>query len=362
MASADSEEVLIEEDVEDPSVKEDEEKEAPARYAISSYGTDFPVDALVKRLKRGDILTPPFQRDYVWTRPQASRFIESLLRGLPVPGIFLSKEPDTEKLLIIDGQQRLKTLQFFCNGMLRSREFSLRGVQTEFEGITYESLKPDDRRRFDDSVIHATIVRQDEPSQDQSSVYHIFERLNTGGTDLNAQEIRACVSHGPFIDALADLNETPEWRTLYGKKSARRKDQELILRFLALYFRIDKYQRPMKDFLNRFTALNRQLARYGKGQLTNLFVPTVRILAEHVGGSAFRPVRSLNAAAYDAVMVGTARRIERGKIKKPEDLKGLIQKLFELDGFKENYMTATTDPDHLRKRIEIATKVIGSAE
>jgi uncharacterized protein with ParB-like and HNH nuclease domain len=85
-------------------------------------------------------------------------------------------------------------------------------------------------------VIHATIIKQDEPSDDQSSVYHIFERLNTGGTQLEPQEIRVCIFHGPFADLLEELNANKEWRAIYGPQSKRIKDQELILRFLALFF------------------------------------------------------------------------------------------------------------------------------
>src|ERR1043165_4796643 len=87
------------------------------KYSITSYGTDFDVDGLVRRIEREDIYVPPFQRAYVWNLKQASRFIESLLLGLPVPGIFLSKESDSQRLLVIDGQQRLRSLLYFYRGV-----------------------------------------------------------------------------------------------------------------------------------------------------------------------------------------------------------------------------------------------------
>jgi hypothetical protein len=71
----------------------------PFRYSLTSYGADYPIDGLVKRLRDTSIFIPPFQRGYVWNLRQASRFIESLLLGLPVPGVFFSREPDTQKLL-----------------------------------------------------------------------------------------------------------------------------------------------------------------------------------------------------------------------------------------------------------------------
>ena len=93
----------VEDDTEDEGVQ-------TVRFRISSYGADYTVDSLVKRLHREDFFVPPFQREYVWTLPQASKFIESLLLGLPVPNVFVAKEAASSKHLIIDGQQRLKTL------------------------------------------------------------------------------------------------------------------------------------------------------------------------------------------------------------------------------------------------------------
>jgi len=104
------------------------------------------------------IFIPQFQRSFVWSINQASRFIESLLLGLPVPGIFLSKEPETGKLLIIDGQQRLKTLQYFYQGVFHNgREFSLQNVQDRLLGKTHRTLDQTDKNILDDSIIHATV-------------------------------------------------------------------------------------------------------------------------------------------------------------------------------------------------------------
>src|SRR5438874_10895389 len=95
---------------------------APTRFDITSFSADYDVEGLVKRLDRGAIFIPPFQRNYVWNIKEASRFIESLLLGLPVPAVFLAKEAASNRLLVIDGQQRLKTLQFFFAGFFNPRE------------------------------------------------------------------------------------------------------------------------------------------------------------------------------------------------------------------------------------------------
>ncbi len=190
----------IGQEVFDPSEAEDEEQSTRVRYAITSYGADYPVDGLVKRLDRGDIYVPEFQRKFVWTHAQASRFIESLLLGLPVPGIFLFKEPDTHKLVVVDGQQRLTSVRNFYHGVIANRQFSLKGVDESIDGATYDMLDDDSRRTLDDSLLHATVFQQDHPEGDRSSIYRVFERLNTGGTALAPQEIRSCVYRGPFND------------------------------------------------------------------------------------------------------------------------------------------------------------------
>ena len=142
----------------DDDTEEDEERKIT--YSISSYGADYTADSIVKRLNDGAFYVPEFQRSYVWTRPQASRFIESLLLGLPVPGVFLAKEEETNKHLVIDGQQRLKSLQFFYRGYFRDNKFSLQKVDERWNGKSIDDLHEMDRLRLDDSIIHCTIFKQ----------------------------------------------------------------------------------------------------------------------------------------------------------------------------------------------------------
>lgn len=342
----------------------DSQEVVPLTYEISSYGADFLVDGLVRRLRDQDIIIPTFQRGFVWNYTQASRFIESLLLGLPVPGVFLSKDFDTQRLLVIDGQQRLKTLQFFYDGEFADtgRVFALRGVQTQLEGLRYETLKDEDRRRLDDSVLHATIVKQEAPPEDDSSIYYIFERLNTTGTPLSPQEIRHCIYRGEFNDLLKGLNQISTWRSVYGSVDRRMRDQELVLRFFALLFGGDSYEKPMKEFLNRYMAANRNLRLQSGDQLTKIFSDTVRVVDDALGRRAFRPVRGLNAAVFDSVMVGLARRLEHGDM---SDIKGFTRcyrSLLSIEEFEERTQKSTADEISVERRLEMATKAFADLE
>lgn len=357
MADFEEEKVVEGEATDDESASE----ALPYQYTISSYGADYPVDGLVKRLDRKDIFVPHFQRKYVWKLPQASRFIESLLLGLPVPGVFFGKKEKTNELIIIDGQQRLLTLKYFCDGVFADsgREFALRGVQGHLIGLTYKTLDDDQRRKLDDSIIHATIVKQEEPSDDESSIYLVFERLNTGGTPLSEQEIRTSVSYGKLVGLLEELNSNPDWRELFGRESKRMKDQELILRFFALSDNLEAYSRPMKGFLNSYMERNSDLDDNTRATRTSQFQDVVCFLNRVVGKRAFRPKSALNAAVYDAIMVGTSRRLAKGPIDERAYV-AAFEKLMQDENFESEYTKSTADEGQVKGRIGRATDAFGA--
>lgn len=350
-------ELLLQGEEEIDQILEESEEVVPFKYSISSYGADYPVDGLVRRVRAGDIIVPKFQRGFVWSLKEASRFVESLLLGLPVPSIFLSKEAESQKLLVIDGQQRLLSLCYFYEGIWppTRKEFALKAVADKFEGQTYKTLPQEDRRRLDDSIVHAIVIKQEEPSDDESSIYHVFERLNTSGVSLTAQEIRAAIYHGPFSDLLKDLNRTSTWRAIYGPVNKLMRDQELILRFLALNFNAAEYSRPMKAFLNSFMGKNRHLTRISRDQIVAAFVPTISVVHDAIGTRAFRLARVLNAAVFDSVMVGLAKRLARGPVKEKETLKARYLELLSNSDFLAVAERATADEESVSRRLKLAT-------
>jgi len=349
-----------------PEVEDEAERDRTVPqvlYDITSYGADYDVEGLVRRLKRGEILIPTFQRDYVWKQAEASRFIESLLLGLPVPGIFLAKEPETNKLLVIDGQQRLRSLQFFYDGFFnpsagdrRPRVFELLDVQPQFEGKTYAALEEPDRLRLDNSIIHATVVKQDGPPDDDTSIYHIFERLNSAGRTLTPQEIRAALYHGRLMDEIRRLNALPQWREIYGKTNPRLKDQELILRFWALYYGSENYARPMSEFINRFTAAHQDSDPEFIRSAAGVFEQTIDAFHRSLGREAFRPGRTINAAIFDSAMVGLARRLYAGPPLSDEETRDRYRALVADREYADATSRATADEAAVRMRLARATE------
>ncbi|HEY8474318.1 MAG TPA: hypothetical protein VIL37_17015 [Natronosporangium sp.] len=146
------------------------------------------------------------------------------------------------------------------------------------------------------------------------SVYSLFERLNTGGTNLYPQEIRVALFHGALVELLRDLNGYPQWREIYGPTSERLKDQELILRFLAFLKNERKYKRPLKVFLNEFLSAHRNLEGLNVRELRKVFTSTCDVLAATLGRAAIRADAQINAAFSDAILIGTASRLRTGPI------------------------------------------------
>ncbi len=323
-------------------------------FTISSYGADYTVDSLVKRLETGAFFVPPFQRSLVWNVKQASRFIESLLMGLPVPGIFVFREAQTNRHLIIDGQQRLRTLQAFYTGLFRGQEFHLADVRKLWLGKTYKELDAHDKLRLDDSIIHTTIFRQEQPENNIDSIYEVFERINSGGVKLSDQEIRVCVNFGTFTELLKTLNENSKWRALYGVKSVRLKDQELILRFLALVSDFKNYARPMRVFLNRFMEKNSSIDQSNAELYSEKFNTAINFISDALGRRAFRPERSLNTAVYDATMVGVSERLSKGPIADKAAFVAAYDKLLADIRFVDAYTRSTADEEKVRLRTSLA--------
>ena len=338
-------------------VDDDTESDSSLRgpYTIRSYGVDYTVDSLVKRMDTGAFIIPEFQRKFLWSKTRASRFIESLLMGLPVPGIFLYKRPEDGRHLVIDGQQRLRTLHGFYKGLFRDSKFSLTGVREPWNGLSYDELEAEDQLRLDDSIMHAIIFGQESPRDSIDSIHFVFERINSSGTRLSSQEIRNCIAEGKFIRLTAELNENKYWRKIYGKPSLRSKDQELITRVLAFLERGDAYERPMATFLTEFAKDMNNASPQKLALLRRSFEETVELCWNALNGSAFRPVRALNAAVLDAIMSEVARRLRQtGPAPSADAIKRAYEQLIESSDFREGWERATADEDVVKKRMSLA--------
>jgi Protein of unknown function DUF262 len=349
------------------------EEADPDPSRVSYQGSDFDVEGLVRRLERRDIVIPTFghpeeppietarfQRGFVWTKPQMDRFIESLLLGYPIPGIFLVQQAD-RRYLVLDGQQRLRTLQSFYEGLHNGREFALQNVAKQFQGLTYRTLSDEDRRTLGNTFIQATIVATDGSVRSLDAVYQVFERLNSGGTQLTPHEIRVALYAGPFIDFLTQLNENPAWRNLYGRRSPRLRDEEIVLRAIAFYVSPGTYKRPLKTFLNEFVGANRYMDSIPADQLGQLFANAAALINAEAGPNAFRyQSAQINAALTEAILVGLMRRLDAGDPPSPTSVAEAINALLDDRRLAQVISRATADEESVRTRLNLSIRAFAT--
>lgn len=360
---------------EDTKVENDDSSETgvSSRFEVSSYGWDSDVEGLVKRLNRGDIKLPGFQRGFVWSLTEQSRFIESLILGLPVPNIFLAQDRNSKTLNIVDGQQRLKTLQRYLAGdfpISNSKKIheDLRGCyfnRDVAKSSKSKILEDSDERTLSDSILHSIVIKPDASSDSaeygqeyNNAVVQIFRRLNTSGKVLQPQEVRSCIFYGPFDDLLHDMNQNESWRSLFGAVHSRYKDVETILRFLALYEDFENYKAPMPSFLDKYMEDNRNMGGRSLLEIREIFETTTSQLLNSCGETLFKTGGTLLLSKFDAITVGFAKAVASGVTFESSEI--IINKIEQLLA-DEIYIDSTTefinDTGNVTGRINAAIKI-----
>lgn len=341
---------------------EDELEDQTPIYDITTFGTSSDVITIYNRLKKGKYYIPSFQRDYVWKIPQASKLIESIVMGLPIPSIFMAKDEGRgENYYIIDGQQRLKSIEKFYDG-----EFALKNVIAELDGRKYDDLEEKYRDRIDEYAIQLIIIKQEKPDDTNDSIYKIFERINTEGTKLYPQEIRSSSYHGKFNELLHAYAEDERWTNFIKMKNSRKSHEELILRFFALYFDIDNYKAPMKHFLNVYMNKNRDFKYTSKDSIENIFNNVMDIcndylLKEHI---CLIGSNRVNTQLLDSIFVGIAKNIDNSNLKTDGYLVGKINELKtkindESYEYSEYWESRASHEVNVRGRCNITIKLFG---
>lgn len=341
-----------------------DDTEAFVAYDIASYPSDLTLSVLTEMWKNGDIIIPEFQRNFVWNMDQSSLLIESFLLGLPVPQVFFYVDQDN-KNLVIDGQQRLLSVVYYLDGHFGSE--SIHGKQQVFRLSGLDNRSPFAKKRFVDldeasqrklkgAVLRAINIRQLDPKGEHTSIYHIFERLNTGGTPLKPQEIRNCVFRGGFTTLLKDLNSDANWRKILGKKTfdKHQKDVELLLRVFALSQSWSKYEKPMKEYLNRAMDDHSSGTTPRVASFAERFKAATKLVVNHLGQKPFHIRGPLNSSALDSVLCTVIDHID----KVPGDLADRYKNLRADEDFRGSTFYGTSDVTVLHTRFKAAKKYL----
>ena len=367
-------------------------------YDITASPNDFTVMMLCSFVDSGLIRIPGFQRNFVWDIGRASRLIESLILGLPVPQLFLY-EQERNTFLVIDGQQRLMSIYYFVKkrfprierraevrrildreGGMSERilhddyyfqKFDLRlgtsdvsDRENKLAGLNYGTLG-DYRARLDLRPIRNIIVKQNAPIGDDSSIFEMFNRLNSGGVNLRPQEIRTSLYDSEFYKMLYRINaECGEWRKLLRSDSPdlHMKDIEILLRGFAMLMDGTHYGPSMIDFLNRFSHKCTSNSPDENAYLERLFRSFLLACAA-LPDDAFLNKRNnrFNVALYEAVFAGSGKRAlaENRLIEGVLDPRR-IRDLEMDEEFSAAALGGTANTANVEKRLSRAEAIVGS--
>jgi uncharacterized protein with ParB-like and HNH nuclease domain len=228
----------------------------PINENIEISENPFSIFEYLRQLNKGKInIHPEFQRNSVWKDEQKCKFIESILLNFPLPPIYLNETMEAS-YLVIDGLQRSTTLREYY-----ADEFALYGLEAlpSYNGKKYSDLPEKLQSKFENKKLATFVLK---PSTPMVVIYDLFKRINTGGTQLNRQEVRNCIFIGKSTELLKELaNEECFQKAIdYGVTSKRMKDREIVLRYLAFRWFDYKteYTGDMSDFIeNAMKMINK---------------------------------------------------------------------------------------------------------
>ena len=349
----------------DVEIDDGDDDEVAVNYEIASYPSDFTLSGIRDMWLAEDIVIPDYQREFVWTIKQSSLLIDSFLTGLPVPPVFFYVDDDN-KSLVIDGQQRILSVVFFLEGYFgkenvqgRRQVFRLSGLHEghPYLNARFEDLAEKDQRKLRQAVLRAINIRQLNPDGESTSSYHIFERLNTGGTPLKPQEIRNCVFRGDFNRLLKEANSDKNWRAILGKPylDKHQKDVELLLRVFALTGSWSRYEKPMKEFLNVAMKKHDGADTKKVANFFEVFPKVTKFVVEELGTKPFHLRGPLNVSALDSVL---AVLIQNYKKMQDLGLEECYERLKNDEEFDEYTRINTTDTKVVRDRCSLVREYL----
>lgn len=364
-------------------------------YDLTSTPNDFNVKTIVDFIQRGVFVVPAFQRNYVWDIRRASKLIESVIMGLPVPQIFLY-EKGRNQFLVIDGQQRLLSLFYFVSkrfprmekrGVIRRQVeadarieprvladdtlFSnfnldlpakLLSQANRLQGLNYDTLA-EDRTTLDMRTIRCVVVKQNAPREDDSSVYEIFHRLNTGGVNLTPQEIRTSLYHSDFYTLLYKLNVEPGWRRITGvdEPDLRMRDVEVLLRGFAMLLEGKDYKPSMTHFLNQFSKRMQRASPELLKRLDAIFAEFLAASASLPPGAFGTHAKKLNVTVFEAVFAAACSGAYNDKSAVAPIEASKIQELKSSADFMSAASAKSTDKSRVETRLNRARTILAGS-
>jgi hypothetical protein len=330
------------------------ERQIIERQRTIDYDTkEFTVELLVQKFESGDFFVPAYQRAFIWSRERQTKFVESVLLGLPIPFMFMADTLDG-RLEIVDGAQRLNTLAHFVSDRLRLSHLE---QLTDAEGCVFSDLPTAQQRKFKNRTLRM-IVLSDKTTAD--SKFNIFERINTGSDSLKSSELRKGAYSGPFHELIDECAGQSDFILLcpVGEKLVRRGERrELVLRFFAYSQIYRAFSHDVAGFLNQYmrdkTKLYKEDSSTAERDRTDkrrAFSEMLRFIKTYFpyGFAKTRSAKTTPRVRFEAISVGVHLALVEVPTLKPTDMTWLTSKEFS----RHTTTHASNSAPRLRGRIE----------
>lgn len=352
------------EKIEDNTFNEDDFEQLPPNDIVA-YNESRSGSEILRLHSNKDLdIQPEFQRDFIWDLSDQTRFIDSLIKQLPIPSLCFSYDYITEKWQVIDGLQRISTIIKF----LTDDEWklsNLKDINKDLSGHYVKDIKTSSDlikyyKRVENTTLPITVLRCDysKPSH-QKYLFKIFHRLNTGGKKLNNQEIRNCIYSGKLNNLLRELDKNNNWMELNEikqDKTNRFITQEMILRFFVFYDNLDNYNGRLTNFLNTYMGEHKNPDDNFLEQKKILFTNTIDIVYKKIFKD--KSEKKLSKTLLEALLHGVVKNIDFLEKMTPDDLykKYLLFREHEVFSL-ENLSSWITDKDKVQERLKAAEKI-----
>ncbi len=311
------------------------------------------------------IIDPDFQRNIVWKLEQKSQFIESVILNFPLPPWYVNQTVNG-KYIIVDGLQRTSALHEFVND-----KFRLTGLEafTKLNGYNFSDLKQlpgDYQTKIEDKKLNIYFIK---PSVPIKVVYDIFNRINTGGTKIERQEVRNCIFSGKSTKLIKELSEKDYFRKSidHGISPKRMKDREVILRYLA--FKIFNYHEDYQGDLSEFVEnAMRRINKMSDDKIEELKKDFERVMIftfDFFGKKNFRlPSRGsrgmINIAIFESVSYFFSLRSDDFLKENQQTIRDNFTKLLENQEYLDAIKSATSSKAKVISRFKLAQEILGS--
>lgn len=334
------------------------------KNSLSTDRLDMSFGELMSMYEREEIIiNPEFQRLFRWDRGQKTRFIESLLLGIPIPPIFVAEDEDG-RWEVVDGLQRISTVFSFF-GVLKNvpekNNWKLEKgeIIDNFESLTCDDLPLKLRLNIKRSVCRVELTKW---NSQYDMRYELFNRLNTGGSELTDQEIRNCIFRGvsdEFNKFLSEEGQNPEFIQLISPTERQLQElylDELVLRFCSLFDNIEainaNISQHMTNFMKEIVETPELIPKYKSiwDRTTNLLKP--------IGKEVFRASNGVfSTSLYDGIMIGVSQNIDKYEEIEQEYLLNKINELKSDEEFKKATGSASNSKTRIVNRLNVTNRI-----